>query len=98
MRVNEPFHGRIAGDIHDQVDSMVAHQFIRTIGNRNAKMLRPLKPRGAGVAIRNSDDFDRRNLVEQVEESHASSSCSENRHFDRRELFYRRSVSQVLHC
>jgi hypothetical protein len=51
MEMNEPFHGRVAGDIHDQVDPVVSHEIFNPVGDRNAKVSGAQETGCAGVAI-----------------------------------------------
>src|SRR5262249_2296019 len=78
-------------------DAMVVHEIVDAVGHRDTEVFRPREPRRAGIAIRDSDDLNRRNEMEEVEKSGPSSPGSKDRHFGRGKLRHQRSVRQRLH-
>jgi hypothetical protein len=51
MELNKLFHGRVAGDIHDQVNPVVTHELFDSVGHSNVKISGPQKTGCGRVAI-----------------------------------------------
>ncbi len=97
MDLNEPLDLGISRDIHDQIDAMVVDEIVDAVADRDAQLPGSREPRCVRVAIHNPDDLNRRDEMQQVEESGAASSCTVDRDFRRSELRDHHPVRQRLH-
>jgi hypothetical protein len=95
--LDEAFHLGISGNIHDQVHAMVVYEIFHPVSDWDTEVFRPRESGRGGISIGDSDDFNRRNQVEEIEERGPSSSGSEDRDLGLRELRRHRSVRQRLH-
>src|SRR5579884_2109505 len=86
---DEPLRLGVSRDMQYETDAVIRDEITDSVGDRNVEILRPLQAARQRIFVRDPDDDDARNLVQQIQESGPALAGAQYGHLRRVGWIYR---------